>query len=686
MTTRTVQNENTDSSPELPAVLEWNLSSDSFYYSEAFKRYRISRGRDRNFLKNLNTLDGVHPEDRSLLRDMMERILNGAERDVEMVRLELNSGDQHWTRVESQSTRDSSGMITQVTASIIDMDDLIAQNSQPATVKLNSSTDEQVARAVEIRCGRNLRWQTQRFQMLARYFNATTFDYDVENDRLTVSGIDDQNRYQEHVLEGAEANYKVIAREVHPDQRQQYLENWERLKKEPFEGTIEYQLMENGKYVWYLLRFISIADEKGRIFRILSLLENIQDRKEKESILVAKERAFRTSVNSNAMLSMGFDMTTCERLESDEDVIPDGIPDTVTLNQFIELLRDQMYPEDVASAESCFNPGTVRDALNDCRGAVDFDCRMRSISGKYGGYRWLKVRYMFASNPKDGHNDLFVLITDIQDEKLEKLALVKAARTDPLTGLLNINAFQEHCNCKRAMITENDLFCFTIIDIDNFKQLNDRYGYQGGDRLLKKSALTLSTLMNKNDHCGRLAGDSFIVCMDGNGDREFLKEKLRIMKTALTRDLDSGLKLTVSMGAVLVAGSYASVRGCSCFETVYDQADQAVRQAMASGGDCMVVVDPDQVQVKKACSKTIEKKTRVESVLDQENSSTSIIEEKERPRVYIRTFGYFDVFVNGTAIPFCHTKAKELLALLTDRRGGYLTSKEAISCLWENES
>lgn len=53
--------------------------------------------------------------------------------------------------------------------------------------------------------------------------------------------------------------------------------------------------------------------------------------------------------------------------------------------------------------------------------------------------------------------------------------------------------------------------------------------------------------------------------------------------------------------------------------------------------------------------------------------------------VSIRTFGYFDVFVGDRAVVFRNEKAKELFALLVDRRGGYITSKEAIGFLWEDE-
>jgi len=66
--------------------------------------------------------------------------------------------------------------------------------------------------------------------------------------------------------------------------------------------------------------------------------------------------------------------------------------------------------------------------------------------------------------------------------------------------------------------------------------------------------------------------------------------------------------------------------------------------------------------------------------LDRNNSTAS-----DKPHIYVRTFGYFDVFVNDKPIAFRNKKAKELFALLIDRRGGYISSEEAIGFLWENE-
>lgn len=67
---------------------------------------------------------------------------------------------------------------------------------------------------------------------------------------------------------------------------------------------------------------------------------------------------------------------------------------------------------------------------------------------------------------------------------------------------------------------------------------------------------------------------------------------------------------------------------------------------------------------------------------EQDGSAAS----SNHSRVFIRTFGYFDVFVDDKPIAFRNEKSKELFALLVDRRGGFVSSEEAISFLWEDES
>ena len=74
-----------------------------------------------------------------------------------------------------------------------------------------------------------------------------------------------------------------------------------------------------------------------------------------------------------------------------------------------------------------------------------------------------------------------------------------------------------------------------------------------------------------------------------------------------------------------------------------------------------------------------------DEISENEDASEKENISDERPDIYIRTFGYFDVFIDGKPIAFRNEKAKELFALLVDRRGGFVTSGEAIGFLWENE-
>ncbi|HOD01773.1 MAG TPA: response regulator [Clostridiales bacterium] len=63
----------------------------------------------------------------------------------------------------------------------------------------------------------------------------------------------------------------------------------------------------------------------------------------------------------------------------------------------------------------------------------------------------------------------------------------------------------------------------------------------------------------------------------------------------------------------------------------------------------------------------------------------SLIKDKEKdPKITVKTFGYFDVFVQGKPIVFSSAKSKELLALLVDRKGGVVSTEQAINVLWND--
>ena len=109
----------------------------------------------------------------------------------------------------------------------------------------------------------------------------------------------------------------------------------------------------------------------------------------------------------------------------------------------------------------------------------------------------------------------------------------------------------------------------------------------------------------------------------------------------------------------------------------------AFRSLLASGRGDFTYTDMQAGRKRKmhaVCSSPDPDGTRF-VMLYHEGSERS----SQEPLVYIRTFGYFDVFIGDDPIPFRNQRSKELLALLVDRKGGYVSSQEAIGSLWEDE-
>lgn len=128
-----------------------------------------------------------------------------------------------------------------------------------------------------------------------------------------------------------------------------------------------------------------------------------------------------------------------------------------------------------------------------------------------------------------------------------------ASRRDDLTGLLNRRGFMElaleRCGGERS-------FALLFLDLDHFKQINDRLGHAAGDRVLVVFANVLRRELTQSDAAGRLGGDEFVVLLcepDGNSTRqasERIQKSFRLELDRLRLDFD-GEPCSVSIGVVV---------------------------------------------------------------------------------------------------------------------------------------
>lgn len=154
--------------------------------------------------------------------------------------------------------------------------------------------------------------------------------------------------------------------------------------------------------------------------------------------------------------------------------------------------------------------GRFRNALQGaCRQETEGDLEyLSSVSG--GGYRWHLTHYKSMADAEGNILSVLGRIEDIHDRKMEREKLNYKADMDGLTKLYRkevaFEKMQEYVNETPEM-----KFYFVILDLDDFKQINDQFGHQYGDKILKQTADTLTQLFGENSIIGRFGGDEFLI-------------------------------------------------------------------------------------------------------------------------------------------------------------------------------
>ncbi|BEV71074.1 hypothetical protein THUN1379_05560 [Paludibacterium sp. THUN1379] len=194
--------------------------------------------------------------------------------------------------------------------------------------------------------------------------------------------------------------------------------------------------------------------------------------------------------------------------------------------------------------------GSWRDQINACleEGAqIGLELRMINADGYT---RWLSLRGMRLEQQQQ--HQLFGVMLDITDTRQAQETILFQASHDSLTGLINRVLLFDRLGQEIRRCQRNDgHFAVLFIDLDYFKQINDRYGHEAGDRVLVQVAKRLASALRKSDTVGRFGGDEFIAIIPGLNTREaaaLLKKKiLRRLETPILFGRDE-LFISASIG------------------------------------------------------------------------------------------------------------------------------------------
>lgn len=175
-------------------------------------------------------------------------------------------------------------------------------------------------------------------------------------------------------------------------------------------------------------------------------------------------------------------------------------------------------------------------------------------------------------------------------ENLERAT--KRAETDSLTGLMNRESFMTQV--MRIVVHDKpDASAFLMIDIDDFKGINDSYGHSVGDEVLEYVALEIKSAFRTGDLVARMGGDEFAVFCHGQMTRDNIEKRVEnlisLVRNSRVRDT---IRLSISIGVVFAQGVEIPSS-----QTLYSQADMTLYRVKDNGRDGYVIMNYEQKRV-----------------------------------------------------------------------------------------
>jgi len=134
---------------------------------------------------------------------------------------------------------------------------------------------------------------------------------------------------------------------------------------------------------------------------------------------------------------------------------------------------------------------------------------------KDGRLLTIENHWTLVADERGAPHSIFAIKTDISRRKADEEAIHKLAFYDPLTSLPNRRLLVERLNTRLANdagVTHNGALLF--VDLDNFKILNDTFGHDQGDELLRQVAQRIKNCVREHDTVARLGGDEFVIILD----------------------------------------------------------------------------------------------------------------------------------------------------------------------------
>lgn len=210
------------------------------------------------------------------------------------------------------------------------------------------------------------------------------------------------------------------------------------------------------------------------------------------------------------------------------------------------------------------------------------------ISTAHANIAWLLVMSGLAI--PNGASLIYTSVVSINRWKEREQRIRYLSSTDVMTQVSNRRHLMEQFEIEldRARREESPLSVL-MVDLDNFKSINDRYGHQVGDEALRTAAAIFKNAIRKTDHVGRYGGEEFCILLPGANEAAALKTAERCRHDLEQAELSSGsqpIRITASFGMSHIDHHYFD-NECANIDEILRAADLALYDAKQQGRNCV---------------------------------------------------------------------------------------------------
>ncbi len=217
----------------------------------------------------------------------------------------------------------------------------------------------------------------------------------------------------------------------------------------------------------------------------------------------------------------------------------------------------------------CHDPEILLNILDKRSGEIS-EAELRLSSDQDGVYRWYKLTARYNSST----DSIIGNLHDINNTKDELDKLKEKAQIDPLSKVYNKSAGIEITSERFAALPGDRICALAVLDIDNFKTVNDTYGHLYGDAVIAMVAGSIKNIISARDLVGRFGGDEFFVYIEDGSDQNLDRILENIRTTVFS--MNAGNNISCSIGCTKGRG------GCT-WEDMFKQADSALNKAKKNG-------------------------------------------------------------------------------------------------------